>query len=170
MRSPADSPVRSRFARCSAPGAGARCREVRLAAVRAIAPFTVSSFAPAEVSPAPADVRTGRPVGLAIITKQFDGQITGSSVTVFTAAFDHDAGAGTYVAMESFEGTVNGLTGTLNFAHSATTTGSDRQNEFFTIVPGSGTGELEGITGGGGLRVTAEGDHEIWFDYELPLD
>lgn len=138
--------------------------------MRAIAPFTVSSFVPAEITPAPAQVETGRPVGLAIITKEFDGQISGSSVTLFTAAFDQAAGAGTYVAMESFEGTVNGLTGTLNFAHSATTTGSDRQAEFFTIVPGSGTGELEGITGGGGLRVTADGDHELWFDYELPRD
>ena len=138
--------------------------------MRAIAPFSVSSFVPAEINPPPADVQTGRPVGLAIITKEFDGQIAGSSVTLFTAAFDQAAGAGTYVAMESFEGSVNGLTGTLNFAHSATTTGSDRLAEFFTIVPGSGTGELEGITGGGGLRVTDDGDHEIWFDYELPLD
>ncbi|MDQ8043711.1 MAG: DUF3224 domain-containing protein [Solirubrobacteraceae bacterium] len=138
--------------------------------MRAIAPFTVESFVPAEISPTPQHVETGRPVGLAIITKQFDGQITGSSVTLFTAAFDAAVGAGTYVAMESFEGTVNGLTGTLNFAHSATTTGDDRQAEFFTIVPGSGTGELEGITGAGGLRVTADGVHEIWFDYELPHD
>lgn len=138
--------------------------------MRAIAPFTVSSFVPAEITPPPADVQTARPVSLAILTKQFDGQITGSSVTLFTAAFDQAIGAGTYVAMESFEGTVNGLTGTLNFAHSATTTGKDRVAEFFTIVPGSGTGELEGITGGGGLRVTADGGHEIWFDYELPRD
>lgn len=138
--------------------------------MRAIAPFTVSSFVPAEITPPPADVQTARPVSLAILTKEFDGQITGSSVTLFTAAFDQAIGAGTYVAMESFEGTVNGLTGTLNFAHSATTTGSDRVAEFFTIVPGSGTGELEGITGGGGLRVTADGAHEIWFDYELPRD
>ena len=138
--------------------------------MRAIAPFTVSSFVPAEITPPPAEVITGRPVGLAIITKEFDGQITGSSVTLFTAAFDQDAGAGTYVAMESFEGTVNGLTGTLNFAHSATTTGDDRLSEFFTIVPGSGTGELEGITGTGGIRITLDGDHEIWFDYELPRD
>jgi hypothetical protein len=138
--------------------------------VRAIAPFTVSSFVPAQITPPPADVETGRPVGLAIITKQFDGQITGTSVTLFTAAFDQAAGAGTYVAMESFEGTINGLTGTMNFAHSATTTtGDDRLAEFFTIVPGSGTGELEGITGSGGLR--AEGsEHELWFDYEMPTD
>jgi hypothetical protein len=138
--------------------------------VRAIAPFTVSSFVPAEITPPPADVQTGRPVGLAVLTKEFDGQIAGSSVTLFTAAFDQTTGAGTYVAMESFEGSVNGLTGTLNFAHSATTSGADRTAEFFTIVPGSGTGELEGITGGGGLRVTADGAHEIWFDYELPRD
>ncbi|MBO9532058.1 MAG: DUF3224 domain-containing protein [Solirubrobacteraceae bacterium] len=138
--------------------------------MRAIAPFTVSSFVPAQLAPAPADVETARPVGVAIVTKQFDGQITGSSVTIFTAAFDEAAGAGTYVAMESFEGTVNGMLGTMNFAHSATTTGTDRLAEFFTIVPGSGTGELDGITGSGGLRVTQEGEDVIWFDYEMPHD
>lgn len=138
--------------------------------MRAIAPFSVSSFVPASISPPPAEVQTGLPVGLAVITKEFDGQISGSSVTLFTSAFDQAAGAGTYVAMESFEGTVNGLTGALNFVHSATTTGADRSAEFFLIVPGSGTGELEGITGGGGLRVTADGGHELWFDYELPHD
>ncbi|MEH3052586.1 MAG: DUF3224 domain-containing protein [Patulibacter minatonensis] len=138
--------------------------------MRAIASFTVSSFQPAEIAPTPPQVETGRPVGLAIITKQFDGQITGSSVTLFTAAFDPEAGAGTYVAMESFEGTVSGLTGTMNFAHSATTSGRDRHAEFFTIVPGSGTGELEGITGTGGLRVSEAGEHELWFDYEMPRD
>ena len=67
---------------------------------------------------------------------------------MFTAAFDPAAGVGTYVAMESFEGSIDGHSGTLNFAHSATTHGTDRADEFFTIVPSSGTGALAGITGG----------------------
>ncbi|MEU9086954.1 DUF3224 domain-containing protein [Streptomyces sp. NPDC048357] len=36
--------------------------------------------------------------------------------------------------------------------HSATTTGSERTAEFFTIVPSSGTGELTGISGAGAWR------------------
>jgi hypothetical protein len=126
--------------------------------MRAAGTFTVKSFVPTELEPKPA-VATGTPVGVATMEKAFEGEIT--------AAFDQESGCGTYVAMESFEGSVNGLEGTLNFAHSATTSGSDRSAEFFTIVPGSGTGELAGITGAGGLSVDTDGTHRLWFEYEI---
>ena len=57
--------------------------------------------------------------------------------------------------------------GSFNFVHSATTSGSNRTAEFFTIVPSSGTGELAGISGAGGMAVDADGTHRIWFDYQL---
>ena len=63
--------------------------------------------------------------------------------------------------------TIRGLTGTFDFAHSATTSGGGRQNEFFVIVPTSGTGALAGITGTGGMAIDTDGTHRIWFDYEL---
>ena len=87
--------------------------------------------------------------------------------TLFTAAFDQGTGVGTYVAMESFEGSVDGRAGAFNFAHSATTTGANREAEYFAIVPSSGTGALAGIRGTGGLEIEADGTHRIWFEYEL---
>lgn len=60
---------------------------------------------------------------------------------------------------------LDGRAGSFNFAHSATTSGSDRAAEFFVIVPTSGTGDLGGITGGGGLQIDADGTHRVWFDY-----
>lgn len=107
------------------------------------------------------------PVVISTMNKHYEGGITGRSATLFTAAYDQSTGVGTYVAMESFDGTVNGLRGAFNFAHAATTMGEGRQAEYFTIVPGSGTGELAGITGSGGLAVDPDGTHRIWFDYEL---
>lgn len=107
------------------------------------------------------------PVGVATMRKEYEGEVTGRSATLFTSAFDHARGTGTYVAMESFEGVLDGLEGAFNFAHSATTLGEGRQSEFFVIVPSSGTGELAGITGTGGMAVDADGTHRIWFDYEL---
>ncbi len=68
---------------------------------------------------------------------------------------------------KSFEGSVNGKTGTFNFLHSASTSGSDRANEFFSIVEGSGTGELAGIAGTGGISVESDGTHRIWFEYRV---
>ncbi|GAA4021158.1 DUF3224 domain-containing protein [Allokutzneria multivorans] len=132
--------------------------------MRANATFSVTAFVPTELSPA---VATGVPVSVATMEKAFDGEISGRAATLFTSAFDHETGVGTYVAMESFEGTVHGRSGAFNFAHSATTTGTDRSGEHFVIVPGSGTGELAGITGTGGLTVEQDGTHRVWLDYEL---
>jgi hypothetical protein len=134
--------------------------------MRADATFTVESFVPVDQLPAPTVV-TGLPVGVAILEKRFAGEVVGRSSTLFTAAYDQTAGVGTYVAMESFEGSVGGKSGAFNFVHSATTTGADRSGEFFAIVPSSGTGELAGIVGSGGLTIDADGTHRMWFDYEI---
>ena len=133
--------------------------------MRATGTFEVADFTPA---PVPAsEIRTALPVGFATMRKTFAGEIDGRSETLFTAAFDPVGNTGTYVAMESFEGRVSGRSGAFNFVHSATTTGQDRQAEFLTIVPGSGTGDLAGIRGTGGLAIDEDGTHRIWFEYEL---
>ncbi|MCD0484312.1 DUF3224 domain-containing protein [Streptacidiphilus sp. ASG 303] len=134
--------------------------------MRADGTFAVKSFAPAELVPDPV-VPTGVPVGVATMEKHFEGGVAGRSATLFTAAYDQAAGVGTYVAMESFEGSLNGRAGAFAFAHSATTTGVDRTAEFLVIVPSSGTGELAGITGTGGITVDADGTHRVWFDYAV---
>lgn len=134
--------------------------------MRATATFTVSAFAATGLEPEP-PVPTGLPVGVATMEKRYEGEATGRSATLFTSAFDQAAGTGTYVAMESFEGSLHGREGAFNFVHSAATTGTDRSAEFFAIVPSSGTGELAGITGAGGMAVEADGTHRVWFDYDL---
>jgi hypothetical protein len=128
--------------------------------------FSVLSFVPTDLAPEPA-IATNVPVGVSRMEKRFEGEVAGRSATLFTAAFDQATGTGTYLAMESFEGTLNGRRGAFNFAHSASTTGTDRSNEFFTIVPGSGSGELAGIAGTGGMTVEADGTHRIRLEYTL---
>ncbi len=134
--------------------------------MRVVGTFTVTTFAPAGLTPDPA-VPTRLPVSVARMEKRYEGQVSGRSATLFTAAFDPGTGVGTYVAMESFEGVLDGRQGSFNFAHSATTRGADRTAEFFTVVPSSGTGELAGISGTGGLAVDADDTHRIWFDVEF---
>jgi len=99
--------------------------------------------------------------------KSYSGAIDGVSSTVFTAAFDQATRTGSYIAMESFKGAVNGKEGTFNFIHSASTTGTDRADEFFCIVSGSGTGDLRAISGSGGIKIDANGTHHIWLNYQL---
>jgi hypothetical protein len=134
--------------------------------MRAAGTFAVKAFIPTGLVPDPA-ISTGVPVGVATMEKHFDGAVLGRSATLFVAAFDQGTGIGTYVAMESFEGSLNDRSGAFNFAHSATTSGTDRTAEFFTIVPSSGTGDLAGITGTGAMTVDPDGTHRISFDYLL---
>jgi hypothetical protein len=134
--------------------------------MRATGHFSVESFVPATLDPPAEAIETGLPVGIATMVKRFQGEVSGRSATLFTAAFDQATGVGTYVAMESFEGSLNGVAGSFNFVHSATTTGADRLSEHFAIVPASGTGELAQISGGGGMTVDPDGTHRVWFDYE----
>jgi hypothetical protein len=134
--------------------------------MKATGTFSVKAFNPTSLTPVPA-ITTALPVSVAMMEKHFEGDVAGRSATVFTAAFDQATGVGTYVAMESFEGSVDGREGTFNFVHSASTTGSDRSAEYFAIVPSSGTGQLGGIYGTGGLAVDPDGTHRIWLDYEL---
>ena len=132
--------------------------------------FSVATFEPTDVTVEPA-ITTALPIGVARMEKVYDGDVRGRSATLFTAAFDQASGHGTYLAMEAFEGSLDGREGTFAYVHSATTSGADRSHEFFLVVPGSGTGELAGIRGGGSMVVDADGTHRVMFDYELePAD
>ncbi len=128
--------------------------------------FSVATFEPTDVTGEP-KIETALPIGLARMEKVYDGDVSGRSATLFTAAFDQATGRGTYIAMEAFEGSVDGRPGTFAYVHSATTSGADRSHEFFLVVPGSGTGELAGISGDGSMAVDEDGTHRVTLDYEL---
>ena len=128
--------------------------------------FEVLGFTPAVVEPV-VEVTTAMPVGLATMEKRFSGEVDGTSATWFLGG-QAAGGAGTYVALESFTGTLDTLAGSFVFVHAASTHGGDRYGEHFSIAQGSGTGELVGISGTGGLAVDDDGTHRIWFDWDLP--
>lgn len=134
--------------------------------MRANGTFSVKAFTPASLTVEPS-ILTALPVGVATLDKSYEGDVAGRSATVFTSAFDQATGVGTYVALESFEGSVGGREGAFNFVHSASTSGSDRSAEYFAIVPSSGTGQLAGVSGSGGLAIDPDGTHRIWLDYEI---
>jgi len=126
--------------------------------------FTTSDFDVTDYVP---DITTALPTGHLRMRKTYSGEVAGRSVTQFTSAFDQDSGVGTYVAMESFDGTPPGRRGTFNFVHAASTSGADRAHEYGLIVPGSGTGELVGIEGTVRLHVDEDGTHRMDFEHNL---
>lgn len=85
--------------------------------MRAEGTFTVASFIPAEITPPPVQVSTALAVGVATMVKAYAGKVIGRSSTLFTSAFDLGTGIGTYVAMESFEGSLGGVSGAFNYVH-----------------------------------------------------
>jgi hypothetical protein len=124
--------------------------------------FKVQNFKPAELKAVP-EVTTALPLGVTTFDKTYEGDVSGRSSAIFVSAFDPSKG-GTYVCMEGFDGSLGGKSGTFNFWHAASTTGKDRTNEVFFIVAGSGTRELAGIHGSGGIVIEPDGTHRVFFD------
>ncbi|HKV52797.1 MAG TPA: DUF3224 domain-containing protein [Gemmatimonadaceae bacterium] len=77
--------------------------------------------------------------------RRFDGEISGQGTADVLIARGADDRFG-YVATERFVGTVMGKPGTFLFQHGAKMDRGTLQ-QFGYIVPGTGTGELEGIRG-----------------------
>jgi hypothetical protein len=79
---------------------------------------------------------------------------------------DVSKGSATYVAIEKFSGTINGRKGTLLLQHLGTMN-RGVQDLNVTVVPESGTDQLQGIKG----RLTGKiegGKHYYDFEYTLP--
>jgi hypothetical protein len=67
--------------------------------------------------------------------------------------------------MERVTGTLAGRTGTFVLQHSATMHAGERSLSV-TVVPGTGTGALAGLSGRMGIEIT-DGKHSYDFDYTL---
>jgi hypothetical protein len=100
------------------------------------------------------------------IDKQLHGGLEGSSKGEMIAGGDFRTGSAGYVAMELVSGTLDGKTGSFALQHSATMDPSG-QKMHIIVVPGSGTGELKGLTGTFTI-VIINGQHSYDFDYSLP--
>lgn len=119
------------------------------------------------LTPQPAsDDTLGANVGRLTIAKQFHGGLEGvSKGEMLTAMTDVDGSAG-YVAIETFSGTLDGRSGTFVLQHSGTMNRGAPQLSI-AVVPDSGTGQLEGITGTMTIEIAGEA-HSYDFAYTLP--
>lgn len=106
----------------------------------------------------------GAVLSRASLTKEFQGDFTGTSTAELLLA--EADGARAYVGMERIDGALDGATGTFVVQHSALSTQSGDKLEV-SIVPGSGTGELKGITGSIDISVDDGGGHHYSISYEL---
>ena len=98
--------------------------------------------------------------------KVFEGDLAGEAHGQMLAAMTGVAGSAAYVALDRFEGSLDGRHGGFSLQHRGV---MDRgaPDLSVTIVPDSGTGELEGISGSLGIRIE-NGAHFYDLDYRLP--
>ena len=100
------------------------------------------------------------------LTKTFHGDLDASGTGMMLSCGNPQEGEAGYVAIETVHGHLGGRPG--GFALSQLGTVHDgSQVLHYVIVPGSGQGELTGITGIFHLTIEDDGTHRYELDYEF---
>jgi hypothetical protein len=99
------------------------------------------------------------------ISRTFTGDLEGESTAELMIA--KAEGGGGYIGHDRIMGTLAGKSGSFVFQHSGIM-GPAGVSNTGTVVPGTGTGELEGITGEGTMLADRDGNHTLTLNYELP--
>ena len=108
----------------------------------------------------------GTGLGRLSIDKQFHGDLDATSKGEMLSAGTSVKGSAGYVAIERVRGALQGRTGTFILQHSGTMTRGAPQLTI-SVVPDSGTGGLEEISGMMTINIV-NGKHFYEFDYILP--
>jgi hypothetical protein len=129
-------------------------------------PLASGSFS-VTVTPQPADAGVGDPgIGRMGLHKQFEGglraQARGQMLALRTAV----AGSAAYVALDQVEGELDGRRGGFALHHRGVMRRGEPALEVW-VVPDSGTGELEGLSGRLDIRIEGT-EHFYTLDYSLP--
>jgi hypothetical protein len=114
------------------------------------------------VTPQPAD---DSGIGRFDLTKAWSGDLTGTGHGLMLSAGDATQGSAGYVALEVVDGSLDGRPGSLAFQQLGAMSNDD-QELLYLVVPGSGTGELVGITGTLALTIDEQG-HSYELTYTL---
>ena len=108
---------------------------------------------------------TDSSLGRMSINKSFYGDLEAKSVGQMLSAGTEVKGSAGYVAIEKVTGKLSGLEGSFILQHNATMNkGVPSLN--IIVVPDSGTGQLQGLSGNMGIRIR-EGKHFYDFNYSL---
>jgi hypothetical protein len=99
------------------------------------------------------------------LAKTFHGDLDAHSRGEMLSA-GSAATAGAYVAIERVEGTLHGRRGSFALQHAGTASPAGQQ-VLITVVPGSGGGELSGLSGAMTIAIDADGTHRYDLTYAL---
>ncbi len=100
-------------------------------------------------------------------TKTWTGELQGTGRGLMISAGDPGAGNAGYVAVETVDGALDGRSGGLALQQfGALDAGAPHQQ--YVVVPGSGSGALQGVRGTLVLTVDDDGTHRYDLEYTLP--
>jgi hypothetical protein len=100
------------------------------------------------------------------LDKQFHGDLEATSKGQMLTASTAVKGSAAYVAIEKVSGTLKGHKGTFILQHTGTMN-RNKPELSIMVVPDSGTGELESLTGKMKINIAADGKHSYEFEYTL---
>ena len=99
------------------------------------------------------------------VQRTFHGDLSGTGNLMYVMAH-LDSENATFSGFEKVVGSLGGRTGTFVLRHTGTYDGAAATAQY-EVVPGSGTGDLAGLTGSGGFSVGHAEEHHMTLDYEL---
>ena len=126
----------------------------------------VSGSFEVRVKPVPGETRPDDSRGRMVFDKTFSGALAGKSEGEMLTAGSPKTGSGGYVALERFEGKLEGREGSFVMQHSGIMD-TGREQLDIHIVPDSGTGQLAGIRGTATIDRTG-GKHFYTLSNTLP--
>jgi hypothetical protein len=107
----------------------------------------------------------GNALGRMAIKKTYQGELSAAGAGEMLSARTGTQGSAGYVAIEDVSGSLAGKSGSFVLQHFGTMAGG-RNSLRLEVVPGSGTGELAGLSGNMAIRIEA-GQHYYDFDFQL---
>lgn len=98
-------------------------------------------------------------------TFAYEGDLEGEGAVEYLMSYNPD-GLGVFVGLERIVGRIGQRSGSFVVQHTGTFEPQSVTTRW-SFVPGSGTGELQGIGGGGEFILVGHGPYPIAFDYEF---
>ena len=99
------------------------------------------------------------------LSKTFHGALEGTSKGEMLASGGPPSANGGYVALERFQGTLAGRSGSFALMHSGVMSQGTAPQLSVTVVPGSGTGDLSGLHGAMTIAIDANRQHTYTLHY-----
>ena len=111
------------------------------------------------------EIDAGRKLARVNAIFTYQGDLEGESSLDYLMAYSPD-GTGSFVGLERIEGRIGGRKGTFVSQHSGVFDPKSVTTRF-DFLAGLGTGALEGLVGGGELKLAGPGPYSFTFEYDF---